>query len=427
MGNNAFVQVLKIKPFRNLWLSQLISQTALNLLFFSLMLRVYDLTRSNSAVSLMVLVVTIPNILLGALAGVLVDRGDRKMVMFLSHFLRVFAVLAFLISAETIGWLYFLAFAISIISQFFFPAEAATIHEVVKEKKLLLTANSLFSVTFFATVILGNVLAGPFLILFGTLKTFVLVASAFLLASIFTASLPGEKISSWVALAMRDGVWHRYLTKGRQMSAGILFSELLTGFDHIYKTKIVARAIILLGVSQTTIGVLGAIAPGFADRILKIPVTSVSVLVMAPAAAGMILGAGIVGGFLAKVKRSKLAGWGIVSVSLGLFLFSLVDVVARVIGIAPFQLGILFLLLLGGANAMVDIPANTMIQENTPEEIRSRVYGVLNSFVGAGAILPIVLAGVAADIFGVRGVMMLVCVALLGFVLYNHFYVADSS
>jgi MFS family permease len=131
------------------------------------MIRIYEITHSNSAVSVMVILTTLPNIFLGALAGVLVDRWGRKPVMFFSHFLRVFGVLAFLISAETLGWLYALVFLISIITQFFFPAEAGTIYQLVKDKKLLLTANSLFSLTFFASVILGNVLAGPFLLLFG--------------------------------------------------------------------------------------------------------------------------------------------------------------------------------------------------------------------------------------------------------------------
>ena len=179
MEDNAFIKVLKITPFRNLWLAQVISQIFINLLFFSLMIRVYELTKSNSAVSLMVLVVTLPNILLGALAGVIVDRGDRKIVMFLSHFLRVFAVLAFLISTETLGWLYFLAFLISVITQFFFPAEAATIPELISNKKLLLTANSLFSFFFFASVVLVYFLAVPLLVFFVFYFTFFLFAVAF--------------------------------------------------------------------------------------------------------------------------------------------------------------------------------------------------------------------------------------------------------
>ncbi|MBI3888065.1 MFS transporter, partial [Candidatus Microgenomates bacterium] len=186
----AFIEVLKIKAFRNLWLSQLFSQVFLNVLFFSLIIRVYEVTHSNAAVSILVFLQTIPNILVGAVAGVLVDRWGRKKVMFLSHFLRFFVVLGFLFSSESVGWVYILVLLISVITQFFFPAEAGTIYQVVKERKLLLTANSLFSVTFFASVIAGNVLAGPFLLIFGHVTTFIIVSLAFLMASVFTSQLP---------------------------------------------------------------------------------------------------------------------------------------------------------------------------------------------------------------------------------------------
>lgn len=398
MKDNAFVKVLGISSFRNLWLSQLISQVFLNLLFFSLMIRVYELTRNNSAVSLMVLMVTLPNILLGAVAGVLVDRGDRKIVMFLAHFLRIFAVLGFLISPETLGWLYFLAFIISIITQFFFPAEAATIPELISDKKLLLTANSLFTVTFFATVVLGNVLAGPFLVLLGTRTTFVLVALAFLIASIFTASLPGQRV-----VRLRHD----------------LFGEFLTGLDYIYRTPIIIKAILVLGVSQATIGALGAIAPGFADRILKVAVADVSLLVMAPAAAGMILGAAVLGQYLRGVEKNNLIRTGLVFVAVGLLGFSMVDIMGGLIGVTPTILALPFLLALGVSNAMVDVSANTLIQENTPEEIRSRIYGVLGTFVGIGAIIPIVLSGVMADVFGVRAVILVISLFVAFFALRN--------
>lgn len=426
---NEFVRVLSVKPFRNLWLSQLVSQTFLNLLFFSLMIRVYELTHANSAVGFMVLLVTLPNILLAALAGVLVDRGDRKIVMFLSHFLRVFAVLAFLVSAETLGWLYFLVFLISTISQFFFPAEAATIHELIKDKKLLLTANSLFSVTFFATVIVGNVLAGPFLSVLGMEKTFVLVALAFLAASAFTASLPGERIKILLRKMMTTEFWKMEFSVKKNLTAGELFSEFLTGVDHIYKTPIVIRAIFLLGLSQTTIGSLGAIAPGFADSVLHIPVTDVSIVVMAPAAAGMILGAVLLGQFFQKISRQKLVESGLFIVGGGLLLFSLVDLISILTNVSIIFWSGVLLLILGASNAMVDVPSNTLIQENTPEEIRSRVYGVLNTFVGIGAIIPIVLSGILADILGVRTVVSIIGVIVLGFAIYNHrkkIYVADN-
>lgn len=424
MKNNAFFKVLEIAPFRNLWLSQVISQVFLNLLIFSLMIRVYQLTHSNSAVSLMVLLVTLPTITLGALAGVLVDRGDRKIVMFLSHFLRVFAVLAFLLSAETLGWLYVLVLLISIITQFFFPAEAASIHELVSEKKLLLTANSLFSVTFFATVIVGNVLAGPFLNLFGANGTFVLVAAAFLMASAFTARLPGTHIVSWVFDFARTGIVKKWEISVETWEKSSLFSDFLVGLDHIYKSPSVRKAILFIGASQITIASLGTIAPGFADAVLHISTVDISVFVMAPAALGMILGALVLGQFLRHADKIALTRWGLLFLAAGLVVYSLVDYGAAMLRLPLLLVNVLVVLALGMANSLLDVPSNTMIQENTPEEIRSRVYGVLNTIVGLAAIVPIVLSGVFADIIGVRSVVAVIGVALL-FLAMRNWYSED--
>ncbi len=397
MKDNAFVEVLKIASFRNLWLSQAISQISINLLVFTLMIRVYETTHSNSAVSLLVLFYTIPNIALGALAGVLVDRWGRKKVMFLSHFIRVFAVLLFLVSSETLGWLYSLILLISVITQFFFPAEAATIPQLVKDKKLLLTANGLFSVTFFGSVVVGNVLAGPSLQLLGPQTTFFLVSLAFLVASAFTARIPKDE----------NGVsYHPTLDN--------LVSDFLFGLNHLYHSSKVRKGIFVLGASQISIGIMGTIAPGFADKILKVAPADVSLLVMAPAAAGMVLGAVTLGQCFREVNRQTLIRTGFLLGAVTLIIYSLIDKITAFLPLPTVLASFFVLMVLGAANAFLDIPVNTIIQENTPEEIRSRVYGVVSTVIGLTGIFPIILSGALADIIGVRLVMLSCGVVLLG-------------
>lgn len=394
MGNNSFVNVLRIAPFRNLWLSQLISQVCLNLLFFSLMLRLYEVTHANGAVALLVLFVTIPNIALGAFAGVLVDRWGRKRVMFWSHFLRFLVVLLFLVSSESLAWIYFLVLLINVITQFFFPAEAAMIYEVVKDKKLLLTANSLFSLTFFSSVILGNILAGPALQIFGLTNTFFLVALSFLIASAFVFKLP------------KNG------HKNSPAKFNHLLSDFLFGLDYLYKSPNVRKGIVFLGVSQISIGILGTIAPGFGDKVLHLGAAGVSLLIMAPAAAGMVFGGLIVGQYFQKTPREILVRYGFLVAGAGLIIYS------------QFLPHFSLLILVGAANAFLDIPSNTIIQENTPEEIRSRVYGVVSTVIGVAGIIPIILSGALADLLGVQAVMLL-CGLIIFVIGYR--YVSFSS
>lgn len=401
MKENAFVKVLQISAFRNLWLSQVVSQIFLNLLFFSLIIRVYELSRSNTAVSIMVVMTILPNILIGALAGVLVDRWDRKAVMFFAHFVRAFLVLLFLVSSETLMWVYILAGFVGVVTQFFFPAEGATIPELVKDKKLLLSANSLFTLTFFASVVVGNVLAGPFLRLFGPHPTFLIVAGAFVAASLFTARLPGLS------------VWQGFLVSWKTGLGGALLHNFMEGLDYIHQHKIVRRGIYFMAIGQGMLAILGAIAPGFADRILGLPPSEVSIFVMAPAALGMIVGGAILGQFFGKADKIQLIKVGLFAAAGALIVFSQADRVGDLTGAPIILTAMVFLIGLGAANSMVEIPVNTLIQENTLEAVRSRVYGVIATISGTAAILPVISAGTIADFLGVRVVMLISGVVLL--------------
>lgn len=416
---NPFLAVLKISNFRNLWLSQVFSQVFLNVLFFTLMIRVFDLTKSNTAVSIVVLTTTVPNLILGAVAGVLVDRWDRKTVMFLSHFLRVFAVLAFLLSSESIEWLYVLSALIAFISQFFFPAEAAMIGVVVTDKKKLLTATSLFSLTFFSSVILGNILAGPSVRLFGYEWTFVIVAFAFGLAAVFTSRVPGLSILSYFKEKKYLLTLHHI--RNRTKSEVSLFHDFLVGLDYIHRNQHVKSAVIFMAVAQVIVGTLGAIAPGIASSILHVGTVDVSVLVLAPAALGMVIGAVILGRYFAKRDKSTLIKFGIFLVAVSLMLYSLVDKFSMLSQFPVTIISFIMLMALGVFNAFFDIPVNTIVQENTPEEVRSRVYGVIATLTGGAGILPILAVGAVADLFGVRVVILLLGAFLFGIALLSNF------
>ena len=57
---------------------------------------------------------------------------------------------------------------------------------------------------------------------------------------------------------------------------------------------------------------------------------------------------------------------------------------------------------LGFAIAFVFIPANTVLQEEASDESRGKIYGFLNTFIGIMSIIPVVLVGGLADLFGVK-------------------------
>ena len=63
--------------------------------------------------------------------------------------------------------------------------------------------------------------------------------------------------------------------------------------------------------------------------------------------------------------------------------------------------------LLGIANSLLDVPANSLLQEEASGPMRGRVYGMLTAFVGGVGILPIILGGILADTIGIGNVILI--------------------
>jgi MFS family permease len=141
---------------------------------------------------------------------------------------------------------------------------------------------------------------------------------------------------------------------------------------------------------------------------------------MAPAALGMISGAVVVGQFFRNTELEKLIKTGITFAAILLLAFSQVDRLGVAFHLPIVVVVILVMFVLGLSNALLDVPVNTIVQDNTPLAIRSRIYGVISSIIGVAAIIPIILAGAVADVFGVRTVIMIV--ALLVFLIGIYFH-----
>jgi MFS family permease len=402
MGKIAVWEILKIRSFRALWLAQLFSQIGINLLTFVLAIQTYNLTGRNTAVSLLTLSFIVPQALFGSLAGVIVDRYDKRVVLFLTNFSRALVVLLFLFSQETIIFIYFLAAVVSLITQFFVPAEAPIIPNLVPQKNLL-TANGVFTLTIFITMLAGGLFAGPLLGLLGLDKTIFIVFVVYLIASLNVIQIPGQSILPALKrnLGLFKNCWGFEVVKR-------IKSELIEGKNYVLKNNKILLAMSLLVGSQTVIASITTLLPGFADANLHLNVNDASVKLLGPAIFGIVLGAVVVSQFGRKIIPSRAIPTGIFGA--GLFMILL--------GFAPNILfAQLFLFGLGFFNALVDVSCNTILQAETAEQIRSRVYGVLTALGGLVFALPVILSGTMSDLFGVdrvfAGFGVIIIIALL--------------
>lgn len=388
--NNRLLRVLSVKPFLYLWLAEIFSQIAGNMVNFVLLVLAFDLSSSNTAVSGIVLSFTVPAIIFGLLAGIMVDRSDKKRVLFLTNFLRAVLLLLLALLHSSLFLIYLFSLLIAIITQFFIPAETPMIPHVVG-KNLLFPANALFGMGIYGSILIGYALSGVFLIIFGPTYVFVVLSLFFMIASFFISKI---KLSGNI----------RDLSNEEAISATFR-EEVKDAFLAMIKTKEIYKSLFLLSFSQILILTLSAIGPGLAKQVLRIEVNQFSIFFVAPAAIGMIMGALFIGNFFHGKSKHNMVTAGIFISSLAIIILSFITS-ENIFGIKPINLVMIIAFVLGFANALVFVPSNTILQEETASHMRGRTYGLLSSVVGIFSLFPIILAGGLADLVGVPNVLI---------------------
>ena len=152
--------VFRNRSFTLLWIGQLISSMGSALTALAASILVYRVTGSEQSVGLMLIATSGPTLVIGLIAGVFVDRFDRKRIILISDLLR--AILIFLIPfliLFNINWLYVIVALTSAITQFFDSAHASILPEVTSEKELS-AATSLMAVSSLGSTTVGFAVAG---------------------------------------------------------------------------------------------------------------------------------------------------------------------------------------------------------------------------------------------------------------------------
>lgn len=411
-----FIQVLSTE-FKYLWLGQIGAQFATNMMLFILAIRAYQITGTNTAVSGLFLAYGIPSLVFGMLAGVFVDHLDKRAVLSVTSIVRAVLVMGLLFFSHNLVAVYVLAFINAVITQFYVPAEAPLIPRMVPDR-LLVSANSLFSFTFYSSTSMGFILAGPMLRFVGPRYSFIFISLCYLVAAASTARISAqeEKVAG-LARALKHNV--TYLI-------GRTVSSLKEGLSEVAHSPKLAEAIFLLSGTQVVLAILGTLGPGFADRVLEIDVRDASVIILAPAVAGILLGTLWIGSYGYRFKSTHLINAGVTGAGVMLMLIS---ALLRLERHGPtswifsqtviIPLGLLLFFLLGVANSLLDVPANSTLQKQASGAMRGRIYGILTAAVGGIGILPVVAGGILADSIGVGKVLLGIGAMIAGYGMFR--------
>lgn len=408
MKNNTFA-ALSEKSFLYLWIGEIFTQIPTHLFNFFLILLVFNITHSNTAVSGAVLSFTVPAIIFGLIAGVYVDRWDKKKVLIITNIARAILMIAFIFFIKNLFMIYLLSIFVTILVQFFIPAETPMIPLVVKEKNLL-SANALFGTAIFGSILAAYVISGPVLILLGSVKTLVVLAILLLIGAGF--------------ISLIDIKNNKKLKKDEKTPD--IVRDIKHTLSLMSRTKEISRSIFLLALSQIMILIIATIAPGYANQILKIPIENFPFLFAAPAALGMVVGMILlIHRFHSHVKEKLitsgifLSGFAMLLLPYGSkvasrqFVLTLNKSLPHFLDINILHIMIFLAFILGLANSFVFVPANTILQEKTTDEVRGKIYGFLNSIIAAFSLVPIIIVGGLSDLIGVGLVITGIGVSIL--------------
>ncbi|HEY2004357.1 MAG TPA: MFS transporter [Candidatus Saccharimonadia bacterium] len=396
------VSVLRNHNFNRLWVAQVLSQIAQNLLNFALIIRVFQLAQgtrlANFSVALLILSFGVPSIFFAAAAGVYVDHWNKKVVLVVANLLRAVLVLGYLIFEHNLAMVLLLSFLISSATQFFAPAESAAIPALVTERQLL-RANSLFIFTLYASFIVGYSLSAPVIAAYGPNAPYILTSVMFFIAAVFVWFLPGIRVKETGSMPFARIV--RYTGH-----------EIRRNWQLIRSNHNLSFPIAQLTITQASLGVMLALAPAMALAILHLPIQDTSHFLIIPAGVGMVLGVVSISHLVKRYSKIRVIAVGLIIASLALILLGLSSLLYRTHNGHPIasveSIGLVvagLVLILGFMNAVVSAASQTILQENTTDTTRGKVFGALNMMVNIAATLPIFFAGILADLTSVNTVI----------------------
>lgn len=413
----SYLQVVQDRNFVKLWLSQILSLIAQNLLNFALIIRIYDLTQgsrfANISVALLILSFGVPAVLLSSLAGVYVDHWDRKRVLVVSNFFRAVLVLGFLVFEQNLLVVMLLALLISSATQFFAPAEAASI-PVVSKPSNLVKANGLFVTTFYATFIVGYSTSAPVIKAFGPQSSYLLAAAFFGVATILAVVLPslGGKKSGNISFKQLWKVTQHDMKAGRKL---------------IWNDPNLKYPIIQLMLVQAVVSVILTLAPALSLALLKQPLQDSSLYLVIPAGIGMLVGVLSVGHLTKHMAKTTLVKLGLLIGGVMITLLGLTGLLYRQMGGHPIagiasveKIVALELFLLGVTVSAISVTAQTLLHEMSEEKMRGTVFGVLYTLINFAATAPVLVAGVLADALSVTKVIALAGLLLVAYAVFQH-------
>ncbi len=465
------LRVLHHPALFRLWLAQVIYLSVQFTASYAMIVLITNETHSATAVGLVIIALSLPLVLLGAPAGTLVDRMDRRRVLWVSNAIRAFAtalfVVALIVIPQQFYSIYILAFFFSLVGLFFTPAEGAIIPRLVGEAELL-PALSLYNLTLNMSQAVGLLIFGPLalnllpnvvlhmgsfsLTLTSVEMLFAIITVLYLIAAALTRSLPREHeivrhltgdliaVKTGDTMAVESKVSEESTTPASDLTTLTKVDWLVGAWKRMLEDlketwQLVRKDGTLIdALWQACFGglimlIIAELATTFVQRLLHLPTSDTS-LVFAPAGIGLVLGSILVPNIVSRLGTRRTIGIGMLGSALGIGMLPIMQFLANLshatslLTDPPLLVLMIFLTAMVGVSLdFIVVPALTQVQEHSPDAMRGRVLAFYQVLFNGGAIPVMLFMGALTDLLGIVTVIYLI----VGFCLVAAFFTLIRS
>jgi MFS transporter, DHA3 family, macrolide efflux protein len=386
-----FRDVLGLTVMRRVWFAQVISLVGDFLAVFAVISVVtYRMHGTAQQVTGVQIAYMLPLALLGPLSGVFVDRWPLKRTLIASDLIRA-ALVLLLFGAASMWQIYLVLCALSCVSSFFAPAQSVTIRSHVPANGLM-SANALMQMAMMGTRVIGPAAAGALVAAFGPNICYAIDFVSFLVSAGLISSVAIMRAAS-PTRAVRE--------ESTNSKVHAVFHEMGEGMRFIVHHAAISFVVMAMAAGMFVMGCFGPLIAVYVRDWLHAK-AGIFGLVSAMVGTGMMAGMPVVRRLSGSLSSATLVLGGLAGIGLGALMLGAFTFVPTAM-LGCFTLGFTF--------AGVIVPAQTLMQQETPPSLVGRISSTMMSVVFFAQVIGLALSGFLAQALGVRAVFFL-CAAL---------------
>jgi MFS family permease len=402
-----WLDLLEDDSFRRYWLMRLTSHGATNALIYAILVFTVRQSESALATGALLLTMIVPSAMLGAIAGVAVDRLPRGLILFVASVLRGVLVIALISAKDGLPGIYAVSLGLGLVTQFAVPAEAAVVPHIVRNRSLV-AANSFINLGTLFSQVLGMLILAPIFLKTGSEDVLLItLVILFAISAVLITVIPQFHFAS--------------TEDARGMSLRSVRREFSESWLQLSRDSTAFLALVLLVTTSITTLIIATMLPKFSLQVLHIEPENI-VFVLAPVGIAIFLGLRSVE-FLSD-KFNKLvtisAAYGLMALSLIAlgFVGSSADVLQSLDPLNAFSEGplneqaariamtVVYANIYGFGLTIVVTMGRVLINERVHLAMQGRIFAAQSILTNLMAIVPVVLAGFLADSIGVEPVLI---------------------